>query len=275
MLFRSTEPSLKPITSADNPQFKALLKLVQSSRERRLAGLSLLDGVHLLQAYHARHGAPEQLIVSDNGMASTEIQALLRACESAKTLQLSDGLFKHLSSVATPTGIIAAIKTPRREAMPAKLETCVMLEDLQDPGNLGSILRSCAAAGVKQIFLSKQTVNAWSPRVLRAAMGAHFSVEIYERIDLIALARRFPGRVLATRMNATQSVFNADLTGSVALIFGNEGAGVSAELAVCSQEAIAIPMTAETESLNVAAAAAVCLFERVRQHQQLQQQQRQ
>jgi TrmH family RNA methyltransferase len=70
-------------------------------------------------------------------------------------------------------------------------------------------------------------------------------------------------------------VFNADLTGSVALIFGNEGAGVSAELAACSQEAIAIPMTAETESLNVAAAAAVCLFERVRQHQQLQQQQRQ
>lgn len=265
-----TDSKLKHIASADNPQFKALLKLAQSSRERRLAGLSLLDGVHLLQAYHARHGAPEQIIVSQTGTASEEIQTLLHACPDASTLLLSDNLFKQLSSVATPTGIISAIKTPRRETMPAQLESCVMLEDVQDPGNMGSILRSCAAAGVRQIFLSKQTVNAWSPRVLRAAMGAHFNVEIYERMDLIALARAFPGRVLVTQMQAAQSVFHADLKGTVALIFGNEGAGVSAGLAACAHGAISIPMHAATESLNVAAAAAICLFERVRQLRQLQ-----
>ena len=264
---RWIEPALKHVTSADNPQFKALVKLAQSSRERRLAGLSLLDGVHLLQAYHARHGEPQQIVVSQSGAASAEIQALLNACADADTLLLSDGLFKQLSSVATPTGIIAAIKTPRREALPATLQTCVMLDDVQDSGNLGSILRSCAAASIKQIFLSKQSVNAWSPRVLRAAMGAHFSVEIYERMDLIALAKTFPGRVLVTRMHAMQSVFGVDLTGNIALIFGNEGAGVSAALMACAHESIAIPMNAATESLNVAAAAAVCLFERVRQLQ--------
>jgi TrmH family RNA methyltransferase len=254
---------LKKISSADNAQFKSLLKLAQSSRERRLAGYSLLDGVHLLQAYQSRLGAPEQIVVSDSGTDSAEIQTLLQ--DSANTLLLDDSLFKQLSSVATPTGVMAVIKTPRRETLPAALDTCVMLEDVQDPGNLGSILRSCAAAGVKQIFLSKQTVNAWSPRVLRAGMGAHFSVEIYERIDLLALARAYPGRVLATRQHAATVVFNADLKGRVALAFGNEGSGVSDALMQCAHDSISIPMSADAESLNVAAAAAVCLFERVRQ----------
>lgn len=256
---------MKQISSPENPQFKALLKLAHSSRERRLAGYSLLDGVHLLQAYQARFGAPEQIAVSPGGTGNAEIQALLRKLPDSMPLLLSEHLFKQLSSVATPTGVIALIRTPRLEALPATLETCVLLEDLQDPGNLGSILRSCAAAGVKQIFLSKQAVNAWSPRVLRAGMGAHFCVEIYERADLVALARAFPGRVLVTQRDAARSVFDTDLTGSVALVFGNEGAGVSAELMQCAHETIAIPMSAATESLNVAAAAAVCLFERVRQ----------
>lgn len=256
---------MKKISSPDNAQFKALLKLVHSSRERRLAGYSLLDGVHLLQAYQSRFGAPEQLIVSHAGVDNPEIHALLR--DDTAVICLDDPLFRQLSSVATPTGVIGVIKTPRREALPVTLDTCLMLEDLQDPGNLGSILRSCAAAGITQIFLSKQSVNAWSPRVLRAGMGAHFSLEIYERVDLIALTRLFPGRVLATQMRAVQSVFDSNLTGTIALVFGNEGAGVSPSLLVCAHETLSIPMNTATESLNVAAAAAVCVFERVRQLQ--------
>jgi TrmH family RNA methyltransferase len=254
---------MKKITSADNPQFKALLRLVHSSRERRLAGYSLLDGVHLVQAYRARYGVPSQLVVSSTGVNRPEVQALIP--DDGEVVLLDDGLFKELSSVATPTGIIAVIHTPRHGALPATLETCVMLEDIQDPGNMGSILRTCAAASVKQIFLSKQSVNAWSPRVLRAGMGAHFSLAIYERINLVELARTFPGRVLVTRLGAPRSVFDSDLGGTVALVFGNEGAGVSRELSRFAHESMFIPMTAETESLNVAAAAAVCLFERVRQ----------
>ena len=256
---------MKQINSADNPHFKSLLKLAHSSRERRLAGYSLLDGIHLLQAYQSHHGAPEQLIVSCTGADHPEIQALLHHAPSV--LLLSDSLFKQLSSVATPTGIIAVIKTPRTTALPAALATCVMLEDVQDPGNLGSILRSCAAMAIKQIFLSKQTVNAWSPRVLRAGMGAHFNIEIYERVDLIALAQAYPGRVLVAQSNAKETVFNTDLSGNVVLVFGNEGAGVSAALMQYAHASIAIPMSAATESLNVAAAAAVFLFERMRQLQ--------
>jgi TrmH family RNA methyltransferase len=259
------ERDLKHITSPDNPHFKSLLKLAQSSRERRLAGNSLLDGVHLLQTYQLHSGAPEQVVVSQSGTENPEIQALMQS--GADTLLLSDSLFKQLSSMPSPTGIIAVIKTPRRESVPGALETCVMLEDIQDSGNLGSILRSCAASAVKQIFLSKQSVNAWSPRVLRGAMGAHFSLEIYERIDLLALARSYPGRVLATQAGNATSLFSSDLRGRVALVFGNEGAGVSDALLQCAHASITIPMSAATESLNIAAAAAVCLFERVRQLQ--------
>jgi TrmH family RNA methyltransferase len=140
-----------------------------------------------------------------------------------------------------------------------------MLEDLQDPGNLGSILRSCAAAGIRHVLLSKGSVHAWSPRVLRAGMGAHFALSIHERADLVAAARKFPGRLIATRAGAPQAVFDADLRGSVGLMFGNEGAGLSAELLATAHAVVSIPMPGTAESLNVAAAAAVCLFERVRQ----------
>ncbi len=256
---------MKKITSADNPRFKALHKLLQSSRERRQQGLSLLDGIHLIAAYRDHVGMPEQVVVSQSGLDNPEIKALLDTLAPCAPLLLNDTLFKQLSSVATPTGVIAAIKTPRLPAVSADIDACVMLEDIQDPGNLGSILRTAAAAGIKHVFLSKGSVHAWSPRVLRAGMGAHFMLKIHEQCDLLALAGAFGGKVIATSHRAPHSIFDADLTGKVALIFGNEGAGLSDALANAAREVVAIPMPGKTESLNAAAAAAVCLFERVRQ----------
>lgn len=258
---------MKNITSADNPRFKALHKLLQSSRERRQLGLSLLDGIHLVTAYRKHCGLPEQIVVSQSGFVDSEIQALLNALVPLEPLVLSDALFKQLSTVETPTGVLAAVKTPRSHVAPADIEACVMLEDIQDPGNLGSILRSTAAAGIKHVFLSSGSVHAWSPRVLRAGMGAHFMLQIHEQCDLLAFALGFKGRVIATSHHARKSVFNADLTGNVALVFGNEGAGLSDALAKVAHDAVAIPMPGKVESLNAAAAAAVCLFERLRQLQ--------
>jgi TrmH family RNA methyltransferase len=140
-----------------------------------------------------------------------------------------------------------------------------MIEDLQDPGNLGSILRSAAAAAVPHVLLSKHSVHAWSPRVLRAAMGAHFLLRIHEGVDLAAAARAYEGRIIATAQRAPRTLFEEDLSGQVALVFGNEGGGISERLLAAAHAVVAIPMPGNTESLNVAAAAAVCLFERVRQ----------
>lgn len=256
---------MKKITSAGNPRYKALYKLLQSSRERRRQGLSLLDGIHLVAAYRDHAGLPEQVVVNQSGLDNPEVQALLETLAPCAPLLLSDALFKQLSSVATPAGVIAAIKTPRPHAVSAAVDACVMLEDIQDPGNLGSILRTSAAAGIKHVFLSKGSVHAWSPRVLRAGMGAHFMLQIHEQCDLVKLARDFGGKVIAASQYGKKSVFDADLTGKVALLFGNEGAGLSDALANAAREVVAIPMPGKTESLNAAAAAAVCLFERVRQ----------
>lgn len=256
---------MKRITSAENPQYRALLKLAQSSRERRKAGQSLLDGVHLVAAYRDQRGTPLQVAVSEAALDDAEIQALLAVLRPLEPLLLSDALFATLSTVSTPTGIVASVETPRTVALPSRLETCVMLEDIQDPGNLGSILRSAAGAGVRQVCLSKNSVHSWSPRVLRAGMGAHFMLDIYEQCELPELVRNFPGRVIVTGSSAQESLFAIDLTGTVALVFGNEGAGVSPELQALAHATVAIPMPGPVESLNVAAAAAVCLFERVRQ----------
>ena len=259
---------LKQITSAANPRYQALRRLVLSSQERRQTGLSVLDGVHLATAYREHVGRPRSIAVNRGGLAKPEVQVLLEKMAGTEVLVLGDSLFATLSSVATPTGILAVIETPRPGAVPRAMDACVMLEDLQDPGNLGSILRSCAASGVRHVLLSKGSVHAWSPRVLRAGMGAHFALSIHEGADLVAAARDFPGRLVATRAGAPQSVFDADLRGSIGFLFGNEGAGLGAALLAAAHSTVSIPMPGAAESLNVAAAAAVCLFERVRQLRQ-------
>lgn len=257
---------MKRITSAANVRYKALLKLAHSSRERRKAGLSLLDGIHLVCAYRDHVGMPAEVAVSASASERQEIRELLATLQPLQPLLLTDALFHALSTVETPTGVIAAVRTPQPPPA-AEIGSCVMLEDVQDPGNLGSILRSAAAAGFEHVFLSQHTVHSWSPRVLRAGMGAHFMLHLHEQCDLLALVRRFHGRVIAASHHAQRSVFDADLSGTIALVFGNEGTGLSRALANAVHEVVAIPMPGKGESLNVAAAAAICLFERVRQMQ--------
>ncbi len=256
---------MKLITSAENPHFKALLKLMQSSRERSKQGMSLLDGAHLVAAYRDHVGRPEQLVVSKSGQGNNEISNIIKELELTPLLALSDELFHRLSSVSTPTGLIAVVKTPRLTPVPDDPGPCVILEGIQDPGNLGSILRSAAAAGIQLVYLSKDCVHSWSPRVLRAGMGAHFMLSIYESVDLAALIRTCRGDVVATSHRSPHSVFDADLTGKVAMVFGNEGTGVTPGLQDLARVVVSIPMPGKTESLNAAAAAAICLFERVRQ----------
>lgn len=254
----------RQITSSANERFQALLKLQQSSRERRKAGRSLLDGVHLVAAYLQHVGPPQAIVVSTSALQNDEI-ALVLGQSGVEPLILGDGLFRELSSVATPTGMIAVVQTPQRADVPKFPGPCVMLEGIQDPGNLGSIVRSAAASGLNEIYLSHGSVHAWSPKVLRAGMGAHFALRIYESVDLELLARTHPGTVFAATRSGAVPLFEADLRGVVALLFGNEGSGLSPALEQLAHQTIRIPMPGAVESLNVAAAAAVCLFERVRQ----------
>jgi len=253
------------ITSSDNPRFREYLALAESARDRRQAGLALIDGPHLIDSYRQRIGPPRQLVVSTSGKVRPELARLVADLPQVPCVELSDALFRRLAPVQTPSGILGLIDIPARRPPPDHPEPCVLLEDVQDPGNLGSILRSTAAAGIRQVYLSAQCADLWSPKVLRAGMGAHFHLECFAGMDLGGFAAAFPGRLIATHLAARQSVFATDLTGHVGLIFGNEGAGLSRAILDAVDCVVAIPMPGQTESLNIAAAAAVCLFERVRQ----------
>ncbi len=253
------------IRSRDNLRFKSLHRLATSARERRKAGLTLLDGMHLIAAYRASGGVPEQLVLSESGAGNAEARRLAAGECAQGVLLLADPLFNDVAQVVTPTGIVAVIRTPKHGPLPATLENCVMLDAIQDAGNLGSILRSTAAAGISSVLLSQGCAYPWSPKVLRAGMGAHFSLSIFDDVDLAAAVSRLKGKLICASSHARKSLYQIDLHGPLAWVFGNEGSGVSAALCDAAAEQVCIPMPGKTESLNVAAAAAICLFEQVRQ----------
>lgn len=255
---------MKFITSRENALFKQLKKLVESARERRKTGRTLLDGTHLLEAYLATGQKPEHVIVNQDSIENAEIRALLRAIPDDRLVELPQTMFTELSPMETPTGVLAVIAIPHFRK-PAVMDFCLFLEDVQDPGNLGTVLRSAAAAGMHAAYLSIHCADAWSPKVLRAGMGAHFILPIEERVNLAEKTVTFSGITLATSLGATQSIYDLDLTGPVALLIGNEGSGLSAELLSSANTQAHIPMPGKVESLNAAAAASVCMFERVRQ----------
>ena len=141
--------TFKHITSRDNPIFKQLKRLAESSRERRKEGKTLLDGAHLVSDYMQAFGEPLQLIIAE-GQSSREVTGMIQDLSEVPTIMLTTLMFAELSPVISPTGLLALVSTPVISP-PDKIDFALMLEDIQDPGNLGSLLRSAAAAGVDAV----------------------------------------------------------------------------------------------------------------------------
>jgi RNA methyltransferase, TrmH family len=260
---------VKSITSRDNALYKELKHLAGSTQARRKAGRTLLDGVHLCEGYLQLRGAPPQCVVSDSALANPEVAAIVAQCEALQVpcIALPDALYGALSQVEHGVGVLFVIDTPHL-APPARLtRSAVLLDNLQDPGNVGSILRSAAAAGIKEVYCSGGTAFCWSPKVLRAAMGAHFVIDIHEGVDLASLIAGSGIAVLATSGYAEQRLYDVDLRQPVAWLLGHEGQGVADDLLALASHRVVIPHLGQIESLNVAACAAVCFFEQLRQNQ--------
>jgi TrmH family RNA methyltransferase len=256
---------MQRITSRLNPRLRAAERLLTSARDRRKSRKCVLEGEHLVGVYSARRGAPETLIVAEDFLARPAALALAER-HADRTLIVPTGLFAELAVLPAGVGMIAVVPVPPPPAA-APTDFCVLLDDVQDPGNVGSILRSAAAAGVTLALLSKHCAFAWSPKVLRAAMGAHFHLGIAEDVDLPAWARGYTaagGELVATVVEGGIPLFDAPMRARVAVALGNEGAGLSPALAATATLRATIPMPGGMESINAAAAAAVCLFEVVR-----------
>jgi len=243
--------SFKHITSSDNAVFKHLKKLNENKRERSKEGKTLLDGVHLIQGYLSAFGEPELLIIPE-GKTTHEASTMIQQLADIDTVMFPTLMFKELTPVATSTGVLALVKTPTVPT-PDNIQFALMLEDIQDPGNLGSMLRTALGAGVDAVYLSKGCTDAFSPKCLRGGQGAQFHLPILVTDDMVDTITHFPGATYATTMLG-EPLYDQDLSQATAFVIGNEGAGLSKAATQAATQAVTIPMHTALESLNAAAA---------------------
>jgi RNA methyltransferase, TrmH family len=244
------------ISSRDNALLMRLRKLARTPGAYRKLGAVWLEGAHLCEALRARGRAAAQCLVSDSAWQYPALREL--AHWAPVVARVPDNLFAGVSSLASPAGIGFVIDAPSsRPARPGV--PSLVLDRVQDAGNVGSILRSAAALGFTQVLALEGSAALWSPKVLRAGMGAHFALEMSEGLaahDLDRLA--LP--LLAGSSHASSTLDDAVLPFPCAWVFGHEGQGVAPALLARCTQTLRIPQPGGEESLNVAAAAAICLY---------------
>ena len=267
----TTNMNAEYVTSAKNPTIKYVKKLINSSKYRASEQRAVIEGIHLTQSLLKSNIEPKLILYAESALENDEIKELVGQIEPSDTrpVVLKDSVFMTISDIHTTNGILAVFE-PATVGMPDKLtQNTVLLEAIQDPGNLGTILRTVAAAGIRDVMVSDDSASAWSPKTLRAGMGAQFALNICEDADLVALVSHAQIPSIAAALDEdSQSLYSVNLETNVVWVFGNEGQGVSDELLAACKTKVIIPQADNTvESLNVAASVAVCLFEQRRQSQ--------
>jgi TrmH family RNA methyltransferase len=248
------------ITSRDNPLLVRVRRLNATPDAYRQLGLVWLEGEHLVRAALARGWRLGELLVPARREGDDALRALLS--QVPKWRVVDDALWSGIGSLSSKAAVAALATWPGEVAMLSGRRS-VVLDRVQDAGNLGSMLRSAAAFGVTQVIALKGCVALWSPKVLRAGMGAHFTLHLVEGADEAALdALDLP--LVATSSHRGASLIDAQLPDPCAWVFGHEGQGVATSLLQRRALQVRIPQPGGEESINVAAAAAVCLYESMR-----------
>jgi TrmH family RNA methyltransferase len=251
------------ITSSQNPKLKLVRALMGRAKERREAGAFVVEGVRLVEEAEAR-GWKFRFVLYDaslNERGSSLVEQLL--AREVEVEEVSEILMKSLSDTETPQGILAVLEF-NQLPIPDLPDFILIPDRIRDPGNLGTLLRTAAAAGVQAVFLPPETTEAFSPKVLRSGMGAHFRLPIrsmkWEKIrrEIESL------QVYLADMDGI-SCWETDLREPLALIIGSEAEGASEEARELATQKISIPMPGDMESLNAGVAGSVLMFEVVRQ----------
>jgi RNA methyltransferase, TrmH family len=246
------------LTSRDNPKVKHWALLARDARYRRTERRALIEGPHLLAAALEHGYQPVAVLATEKAALDAEIGGLI-ARSGVRAAMLAESLFGSISDVETPQGIAAEIAIPD-EAEGDETAT-VFLEGVQDPSNVGAIVRSAAAFGIGRVLLDRDCADAWSPKALRAGMGGQFALRVYETGRLGAHMEAFKGTLACAVPRGGVPLREARWKAPVGWIFGAEGQGLREETLRKAAVRVTIPMAEGTESLNVAAAAAVCLYE--------------
>jgi TrmH family RNA methyltransferase len=256
---------IEVISSTQNDRVKRLEKLIKSKSARDSEGLIVLDGIHLLIEYKRVYGlSSADIFVEDNPALINKFEKELDVTfENLSTYFLAEKVMKKISPLVSPSGLIAIAPIPK-SSLDSKTQhdggLFIGLDGVQDPGNLGSILRTCLAFGVRKVFLSKGCADLWSIKTLRAGMGAQFSILVDKDIELTELVDEFPGDTyLASAKGGISPQMIKKNYSSALVIFGSEGLGISEKVRSKVTKKLTLPLKNNVESLNVAAAvSAMC-----------------
>lgn len=251
------------ITSRQNPLVKKLYKLATKSASYLVTSEVWLEGEHLCQAYLEKIGLPSVVVCNYTAYERNVFAHLVKAKDTF--FVLDDSLFKQMSGLQSATGIGYLILVDDNRQLMTKAPT-IVLDRLQDPGNVGNILRSAAAFGFHQVLALKGTCALWSPKVLRAGMGAHFSLKLSEQLDISDIFTYLQIPMIATSSHTSTMLHKAKLPWPCAWILGNEGQGIDLALLSKSDLTVCIEQPGGEESLNVATAASICMYETIRQN---------
>jgi TrmH family RNA methyltransferase len=251
------------ITSRQNKLVQRWRALGRDTRTRKSERAALLEGAHLVAAALSAGVPVRHLLVSLKGQDNAGHASVMRHYGKAPVV-VSNAVFDLLSTTESPGGIAAEIEIPRAKPDLPASSGCIFLESVQDPGNVGAILRSAGAFGIRDVVLGRGCADAWSPKALRAAMGAHFSMRIADDANLADAVGRFGGTLVCTAPREGTPIGQAELPARPGWIFGTEGRGVTRALAEKAALKVTIPMAGLAESLNVGAAAAICFYEHAR-----------
>lgn len=253
---------VKEIASTANPLLKTVRSL-HDRKGRRESGMFLLEGAKLLQEAFSNGIEIEDIIVSNtylqNGMGG------MPNLEIDEIVVVEDSLFSQLATTETPQGILATAHIKRYELADvlSKQDAFIIVADtVQDPGNLGTIVRAGLAFGATAVVLTKGTVDPYSPKVVRSAMGALFALPVVADVHFDEVIEQLKAHQItsfAMDQNAEENLWTADFPERLALLLGNEGNGLADEDMGKADRIIAIPISERSESLNVAVAAGVAL----------------
>ena len=254
------------ITSTTNQRVKEIIQLQKKSRTRNQAGVFIVEGIRM-----AREVPKEQLV---RLYVTEEFYQKHREELPEGDVQpelVSPSVFEVMSDTRTPQGVLAVVRQStysEEKLLKAGNAHLLVLDNLQDPGNLGTIFRTAEAAGVTGILMSRDCVDIYNPKTIRSTMGAIFRMPFVYSADIIETIKRLKGqdiRIYAAHLNGKQTYDREDYRGKTAFLIGNEGNGLRREVAECADIWIRIPMEGQAESLNAAVAASILMFEVSRQ----------
>lgn len=265
------------ITSTDNRQIKNVSALMKKAKERKNQGVFVVEGPKM--CFEAPFAWVEMIYAAESFFKDSEafgkledyIRAAQREQVSVRYEVVSDSVFKTVSDTQTPQGILAVVKMPEYdlfELLKDGSTLLLVLESIQDPGNLGTMIRTGEGAGVTGVIMNRTTVDLFNPKTIRSTMGSIYRVPFYIAEDLeetVEEVKKAGVRLYAAHLKGKRSYDEPDYTGACGFLIGNEGNGLSKEIADLASDYIRIPMEGKIESLNAAVSASILTYESNRQ----------